>query len=39
MPVFHHDRCANCHNKIDPFAPRGHVDIRAEFEREVASWS
>jgi hypothetical protein len=28
MPVFHHDRCANCHNKIDPFEPRGHVDIR-----------
>jgi hypothetical protein len=28
MPVFHHDRCANCHNKIDLFAPRGHVDIR-----------
>lgn len=33
MPAFHHDRCANCHNKIDPFAPRGHVDIREEFER------
>lgn len=33
MPVFHHDRCANCHHKIDPFAPRGHVDIRQEFER------
>src|SRR5262249_25476136 len=28
MPVFHHDRCTNCHNKIDPFVPRGHVDIR-----------
>jgi hypothetical protein len=28
MPVFHHDRCANCHHKIDPFEPRGHVDIR-----------
>lgn len=33
MPVFHHDHCANCHNKIDPFAPRAHIDVRAEFER------
>lgn len=33
MPVFHHDRCANCHHKIDPFAPSGHVDIREEFQR------
>jgi hypothetical protein len=33
MPVFHHDRCANCHNKIDPFLPSKHVNIRETFEQ------
>jgi hypothetical protein len=30
MGAFHHPRCANCHNAVDPFAARGHLDIRDE---------
>ena len=31
--VFQHDRCANCHTKIDPFSTRVHPDIKEAFRR------